>query len=71
MAKKSENQPPLDQESETTTTTTVAPKKIDLQNYLDSLHLTRAERTYYERTYGQTRISKTYEEWKNEIKIVH
>lgn len=70
MAKKSENQLPLDQESETTTTT-VAPKKIDLQNYLDSLHLTRAERMYYERTYGQTRIFKTYEEWKNEIKIVH
>lgn len=69
MAKKSENQSPLDQESETTTT--VTPKKIDLQNYLDSLHLTRAERTYYERTYGQARILKTYEEWKNEIKIVH
>jgi len=61
----------LDSQEGTTTTTTAAPKKIDLQNYLDSLSLTRAERTYYERTYGRVRASKTYEEWKNEIKIVH
>jgi len=71
MAKQKEDQPFSEGQEGTTTTTTKAPKKIDLQNYLDSLSLMRAERTYYERTYGQVRISKTYEEWKKEIKIVH
>jgi hypothetical protein len=72
MAKKKEDESLSDsQENITTTTTTEAPKKVDLQNYLDSLSLTRAERTYYERTYGQNQNLKTYEEWKIEIKIVH
>lgn len=72
MAKKNENET-LNAETTTTTTAPVIEisEKIDLQNYLDSLSLTRAERMYYERTYGLVRILKTYDEWRKEIKLVH
>ena len=67
MAKQKEDQNSSEEKDELI----VAPKRIDLQNYLDNLSLTRAERTYYERTYNQAQTLKTYEEWKTEIKIVH
>lgn len=67
MAKKNENPSPIEGEEPIVETL----EKIDLQNYLDSLYLTRAERTYYERTYSSTQVLKTYKEWESEIKIVH
>lgn len=46
-------------------------EKVYLLTFLDSLSLTQAQQTYYEKTYKQYRDSKTYSEWKKIVKFVH
>lgn len=57
----------------TTTSTTIkqVEQEIDLNTFLDHFTLTRAERTYYQRTYGQEFKTTTYSEWKKIVKLVH
>ena len=46
-------------------------KKMDLQSFLDTIALTRAERTYYERTYSQKDKPMTIAQWRKNVKFVH
>lgn len=55
----------------TTTTKLESQEQIDLNTFLDHTTLTRAERMYYQRTYGKDYQMKTYNEWTQVVKFVH
>lgn len=56
--------------SQTTTTTTIKQQLIDLQSFLDTKRLSRAEKMYYQKTYGQEYKTMTYKEWSDLTKLV-
>lgn len=58
----------------TTTTTTKSPdkdRKLNVFEYLDTVKLTRAERSYYEKHYKQDNQDRTIDQWSKIIKFIH
>lgn len=66
----SEKKEVFSQKSENQEVKHIKEKEIDLQSFLDTKCLSRAEKMFYQKTYGKIYAIKTFKEWSALTKLL-